>query len=402
MFTLSKCFIRSYHPPSQTFLDLVDDPEPGDTSSDAVPRLRLRAGYRKLRPAVDILADPVARDTDQPHARRTTRIFESGASNTITFWPPAAGEADDTFTDPALLEELLRVVNPPKHAGTVKGAWDERSLVYSTGSGPGRDGGMQALVFVSFDPGICLPGLKQWGDGRRDSGYRSGNQKEEDNTGIPHWPSGHAGENMRCYDDAGKGKGKQQEPASPQMEEDDDEPVSSPPQSTGYYDGWTPEATFEWGVKVPNADDRSERGRAAGDAAASRDDVSSGQRGGDGGDGDGDLDGTGWNEDAEADAEAEAEAESVPLLGIGFGPGFSFSSAYAGNGASGGWGGASTSQQPEPREALAATRTSQVAGWKWAKTGPAMWREIASGFNGLPDFTSPRMRRGGERDAGQQ
>lgn len=406
MFTLSKCFIRSYHPPSQTFLDLVDDPEPG-TSPDAVPRLRLRAGSRKLRPAQAILADPVARDPNQPHARRTARLYESGGSNKITFWPPAAGEADDTLTDAVLLEELLRVVNPPEHAGAVKGAWDERSLVYSTGGGPGRDGGMQALVFVSFDPAICLPGLKQWGDGRRDSGYESGHGKGEDNAGVPHWPAGPACEGVRCHDEPGKGKGKQQVPASPQMEVDDDDPVSSsPPQSVGYCPGWTPEASFDWGVEVPDADDRaSGKGQAAGEAAASCDHVSGGGVGGDG-----DLNGAGQN----ADADVDADAEAVPLLGIGFGVGDSFTSAgqalssfssfysSAGDyGASGGSGGASSSQQqPQPREALAATPTSQVPRCKWASTGLAMWQEIGSGFNGLPDFTSPRMQRGGERDAG--
>ncbi|KAH8746544.1 hypothetical protein F5883DRAFT_700596 [Diaporthe sp. PMI_573] len=414
MFTLSKCFIRSYHPPSQTFLDLVDDPEPS-TSPDAVPRLRLRVGSRKLRPAEDILADPIARDpdqphADQPHARRTTRLYESGGSNKITFWRPAAGEAVDTLTDPVLLEELLRVVNPPEHAGAVRGAWDERSLVYSTGRGPGRDGGMQALVFVSFDPGICLPGLKQWGDGRRDSGYESGHGKGEDNNGIPHWPAGPVGEEMRCHDDVGKGKGKQQVPASPQMEVDDDDPVSSsPPQSAGYCPGWTPEASFDWGVEVPDADDRvSGKGKAAGDAAASCDNVSGCGGGGDSGDGD--LNGTERN----ADADADADAEVVPLLGVGFGAGASFSSAgqafssfssfysSAGDGASGGFG-ASSSQQPQPREVLGATTPmSQAPGCKWARREPAMWREIGSGFNGLPDFTSPRMPRGGERDAGYQ
>ncbi|KAL2280612.1 hypothetical protein FJTKL_12433 [Diaporthe vaccinii] len=211
MFTLSKCFIRLYHPPSQTFLDLVDDLETG-TSPDAVPRLRLRAGSRKLRPAEEILADPVARDPAQPHTLRTARLYESEASNKITFWPPAAGEADDTRTDPALLEELHRVVNPPEHAGAVKGMWDERSLVYSTGGGHSRDGSTQALVFVSFDPGICLPGLKQWGDERRDSGYETGHGEREG--GIPHWPTEAAGEEVRYHDDTGKGKGKQQQGAN--------------------------------------------------------------------------------------------------------------------------------------------------------------------------------------------
>lgn len=407
MFTLSKCFIRSYHPPSQTFLDLVDDPEPS-TSPDSAPRLRLRAGSRKLRPALDILADPVARDLDQPHARRAARLFESEASNSINFWPPTAKEADDTSTDPALLAELHRVVNPPEHAGAVRGSWDERSLVYSTGGGPGRDGSMQALVFVSFDPSIRLPGLKQWGDERRDSGYESGHVEGDHSIGIAHWPDGPAGEGARCHDNAGKGKGKQQAPASPLMEVDDDDPVSPTPlQSDGYCPGWTPEASFDWGVEVTGGEDRSKgKEKAAGDAAASCGYVS----GGGGGDsGDGDLDGTG----RDADAGAGADADAVPLYGIGAGDSFSsaagqafssFSSFYstADDGAAGGLGASSSQQQqPQPCGApSAAAPTSQVPGCKWARTGMAMWQEIGSGFNGLPDFTSPRMQRGGERYAG--
>jgi hypothetical protein len=54
----------------------------------------------------------------------------------------------------------------------------------------------------------------------------------EDNTGIPHWPSGNAGEGIRCHDGAGKGKGKQQMPASP-------------PQPAGYRPGWTPAMVLE-------------------------------------------------------------------------------------------------------------------------------------------------------------
>ncbi|KAG6358782.1 hypothetical protein INS49_012301 [Diaporthe citri] len=412
MFTLSKCFIRSYHPPSQTFLDLVDDPEPS-TSPDALPRLRLRAGSRKLRPAQAILADPVARDPAQPHARRAARLYESGASNKITFWPPTAEEADDTRTDPALLEELHRVVNPPEHAGAVRGAWDERSLIYSTGGGHSRDGSMQALVFVSFDPGICLPGLKQWGDERRDSGYETGNGEGEENRDIPYWPTEPAGEELRCHDDTGKGKGKQQQvPASPPLEADDGDPAPpSPLQSDGYCPGWTPEATFDWGVEVTGGEDRAkEKGKAAGDAAASCGDVS----GGGGGDrGDGDLNGTGRDADAGADAGADADADAVPLLGVGVGDSFSstgqafssFSSFYsADDGASGGSGASSSQQQPQPRAApaAAATPTNQVPDCKWARTGMAMWQEIGTGFNGLPDFTSPRMQRGGERNAGWQ
>lgn len=420
MFTLSKCFIRSYHHPSQTFLDLVDDPE-SSTSPDAVPRLRLRAGSRKLRPAEDILADPVARDPAQPHLPRAARLYESEARNQITFWPPAAEEADHTRTDPALLTELHRIVNPPEHAGAVKGSWDERSLVYSTGGGHSRDGSMQAIVFVSFDPGVRLPGLKQWGDERRDSGYASGYGMAEDDGAFAHWSAGPADEDLRFHDDAGKGKGTQQVPASPPVEADDYDPASSPVHSDGYCPGWTPPSTFDWGVEVTGGDDRVKgKGKAAGNAAGSCGDVPGG--GGNGGDGDVNRTGRDAGADAHADAGAGADADgdgdALPLLGVGVGDSFSssgqafsaFSSFYSADDIASGGSGASTSQQqlqpqePQPCEAPAAatTPTNQVPDCKWACTGMAMWREIGSGFNGLPDFTSPRMQWGGATNAGWQ
>ncbi|KAJ0119989.1 f-box domain containing protein [Diaporthe amygdali] len=392
MFTLSKCFIRSYHPASQTFLDLVDDPLTSTTATEhdsgpAAPRLRLRAGSRKLRPAMDILADPIARDPAQPHGRRAARLYEGGARNTITFWPPES--PPDARTDPAVLAELHRVVNPPAHAGAVRGAWDERSLVYSTGTG----GGMQALVFVSFDPGVHLQGLKEWGDecARRDSGYGTGLGEEggseaEGDGATLHWPAEPAGE------EAGKGKGKQV-PVSPVLDDVDDAVSSSPPQSVGYCPGWTPEASFDWPVEVTGAGDRCKgKGKVAGPA---RDAAASSDNGDDGGG----NDGNGTERDAAA-----------PLLDVGAGDSFSsagqayssFSSFYstADEGASG----ASSSQHPQPHEPAAAaapptTTSPALSGCKWARTETAMWREIALGFNGLPDFTSPNRRAGGDRSA---
>lgn len=414
MFTLSKCFIRSYHPASQTFLDLVDDPPDSSNPEDTTTRrLRLRAGCRTLRPAAAILADPVASDPTQPHLHRAARLYESGARNKITFWPPAAGSPEATHADPSLLAELHRVVNPPEHLGAVKGAWDERSLVYSIGGGPGRDGGMQALVFVSFDPSTRLPGLKEWGDEcfRRDSSYDSGHMKEEedeDMMGLDHWTAGPAGENVTRHDEAGKGKGKQQDAASPLPDMDENESVASPPQQSDYFPGWTPEASFDWPVEVTGAGNGAKgKGKAAADPAAPCDTG-----------GAGDLNGTRRDGDAAAadadavDADADAaDTDTLPMPGAAAGGSFSstsgqafssfssYDSAPADNYAPSGSGGASSSQQqhqqPQPREAPPATQTTQQPPrCAWATTGMAMWREIGSGFNSLPDFTSPRMQRG--------
>ncbi|KAL1853111.1 hypothetical protein Daus18300_011939 [Diaporthe australafricana] len=432
MFTLSKCFIRSYHPSSQTFLDLVDDPLPpsggasgdGDNIDDNVsdgnenggggrqhPRLRLRAGSRRLRPASAILADPVARDESQPHGRRAARLYEDDAANTITFWPPAqlsSSSPGDAHAQALLLDELHRVVNPPAHEGAVRGAWDERSLVYSTGGGgPGGGGGsgaMQALVFVSFDPGVRLPGLKAWGDecARRDSGYGSGVGEEMgeemggSHEGPGHWATGHAGEEASCEVGADKGKGKQV-PASPQpLDEDVDDAVSStssPIQSVGYCPGWTPEASAfdDWGAELTStADDRC-KGKGKGEVAIG-------------------APGSASASAASCDVDGDG-GDAVGPLGVGAGQSFSSSTAGQSSffssfdsapddgvpGASGA-SGTSSSQYRQPCEAATAPK-NHVPSCKWAHTETAMWRGIGFGFNDMPDFTSPRLRRGGESSA---
>ncbi|POS72828.1 hypothetical protein DHEL01_v208771 [Diaporthe helianthi] len=350
MFTLSKCFIRSYHPASQTFLDLVDDADCSN-SHDPARRLRLRAGCRKLRPAAAIIADPVASDLTKPHLTRAAQLYESGARNDITFWPPAAGSPEATSVDPALLAELHRVVNPPGHTGAVKGAWDERSLVYSTGGGPGRDDGMQALVFVSFDPSIRLPGLKDWADecSRRDGGYESGRGEEDDSmVHDNHWTTAPAGQDAMLHDETGKGKSKQQAAASPLPDMDDNESVATPPPQSDYFPGWTPEASFDWPVEVTGGDNGAK--------------------------GKGKADGTRRDEDADAAEDAYADADAMQMPGAVSGDSFStmgqaftsFSSQYsapADNGAPGGSGGASSSRQPQPRETTP-TQTTQQPGFR--------------------------------------
>lgn len=145
MFTLSKCFIRSYHSSCQSFLDLVDDPCPSDSNTQ---RLRLRVGSRQLRSDEKLRSESEAVDATLSTDQQIKRLYKNEGENKIAFWPEE--------TSPAL-DDLYAVLNPPAFLGNVKGTWDERSLVYSTGSN-----GVQAIVFVSFDSGIYLRGLRQW------------------------------------------------------------------------------------------------------------------------------------------------------------------------------------------------------------------------------------------------
>lgn len=146
LFTFSKTPSRSYHGSSQAFLDLVDDPL---SSSPSTTRLRLRAGARRPLPG--------AKDDDTlSREERANRLYRTGSANEICFWPPEPSSG--TQDEAEKLEKLGCVLNPLGHSGPVTGVWDERSFVYSVEN----SAGLQAIVFLSFDPAIRLPGLPNW------------------------------------------------------------------------------------------------------------------------------------------------------------------------------------------------------------------------------------------------
>ena len=338
MFTLSKCHIRSYHPSSQAFLDLVDNPSPQDPGT---PRLQLRAGSRQLRPQEEILREPAALDAALPHTERIKRIYRNGGDNKITFWPPES--PSEALDDPAALDDLHRVLNPPSHTGNVKGAWDDRSMVYSTSHADG----MQALVFISFDPAIRLQGLREWGG-------ESLKSKSDEAKNFEKTVYGKAAEGGSCYDE-GKGKGK--EVAA--------EPAASPPQDVGvnspllvdeYYAGYTPPA-MDWATDVlgPGLQDEDEEEEEEEEAEPAASDAvpATGPK---------DTDGDAPPEPVAGSPSADVDPSGSPQL------------------------------DGEPRSA-SPSASEDVSKCAWARTEPAMYREIAFGFNNIPDFTSPRRRK---------
>jgi hypothetical protein len=142
MVTRSKCSVLSYHPSSQAFLDLLDDPPEYNPSEQ---RIRIRVGTRLPRAGSEL--------------KRHSLSIGMGASGHdqggVISWPPEARSQ--------ALDSLRHVMNPPGYVGNVHSTWDQRSLVYATG---GRaSGGLTALVLVSFDPGIQLKGARSFFDG---------------------------------------------------------------------------------------------------------------------------------------------------------------------------------------------------------------------------------------------
>lgn len=159
-FPLSKCPVRTYHHASQTFLDLIENDSTTDESCcDNAPRLQLRAGARHPVPYDTILNDNEAHDSTMPHAVRICKLYRDAGANKIVYWPPAPGDTVHE-NEAAELALLGKVVSPPTHVGGVHGAWDERVMLYSTGT---NEDGLQAIVLVGFDPAIKLGGLRKWG-----------------------------------------------------------------------------------------------------------------------------------------------------------------------------------------------------------------------------------------------
>src|SRR3954467_4772953 len=89
-------------------------------------------------------------DHSHTHQHENSPQRQSG----VVSWPPdTSSPAEDGVHD---------VLNPPGYAGNVRGAWDQRSLIYATGGA--AKGEAQALVLVSFDPAIHLKGIKSLED----------------------------------------------------------------------------------------------------------------------------------------------------------------------------------------------------------------------------------------------
>ncbi|KAK4243073.1 hypothetical protein C7999DRAFT_18520 [Corynascus novoguineensis] len=149
--TLTKCPLRSYYPDCQAFIDLVDDSSSFDSRDQ---KLRIRGGSRRPWTPGELaqLGDRASTEGAQGHDTLLQQIYSIYRSDSGLFWPP---KQDPSIDDPALAD-LYAILNPPGYTGNTHGSWDERSMVYVTG---GMDGGLRAMVFVSWDPAIRLAGI---------------------------------------------------------------------------------------------------------------------------------------------------------------------------------------------------------------------------------------------------
>ncbi|KAF6818434.1 F-box domain-containing protein [Colletotrichum sojae] len=146
--TLTHCYIRSYDPSCETFIDLVNDPAAAESMAQR-PQLRSISRFSPggpRRPSVDgsVLA------SHQHHE-----------ANRTSWWLPEAEASDYTLS----LHALDNILNPrgKSYCGSISGVMDDRSMVYAVGQRGSQ--GKRPLVFISFDPAIRLLGLDHWPGG---------------------------------------------------------------------------------------------------------------------------------------------------------------------------------------------------------------------------------------------
>ncbi|KAI5462615.1 hypothetical protein BGZ63DRAFT_219365 [Mariannaea sp. PMI_226] len=141
MLVLKECFLRTYCPFVDAFIDLQHDSE----------RMMLR-----IRPKSEDEARPresANAVNAQPPGPQLEHV-EAGDRETcqaINLWPPK-----QVLQNHMVMTQIKHILKPQTDFHRIEGFMDERSLVYALGGpAPGRQ---RALVFVSFDASIHLPG----------------------------------------------------------------------------------------------------------------------------------------------------------------------------------------------------------------------------------------------------
>ncbi|KAI1856497.1 uncharacterized protein JN550_013780 [Neoarthrinium moseri] len=153
-FSKGKTYLSTYHQACSTYLDLVDDPLPGDI---CMQRLRIRTGTRVSSNASSVVTTQNSPSGDYCVGNP---YIEDPESNTIHFWPPEAC-CDDYRDHDDKLQRLDQVMNPRGLTGNVVATGDGRSIIFSTTSGNSSD--LKVLVYLTFDPSVRLAGTVQMG-----------------------------------------------------------------------------------------------------------------------------------------------------------------------------------------------------------------------------------------------
>ncbi|KAI0474398.1 hypothetical protein F4859DRAFT_483057 [Xylaria cf. heliscus] len=141
-------YIRSCH----TFIDLIDD---ASMDTPGPQRLRLRTGYRRLKPG-SCIREPSdkPRALSEPSQRPAPPLYHP---NAIFIWPP---DQDPSGPDPSL-DRVRHLLNVDGRQSCVTASGDDRSIIYATSNGSKE---MKALVLLSFDPTTKFEGMEYGGN----------------------------------------------------------------------------------------------------------------------------------------------------------------------------------------------------------------------------------------------
>ncbi|KAI3339070.1 hypothetical protein F4824DRAFT_508993 [Ustulina deusta] len=171
----SKTYFCAYMRSSHTFIDLIDD-----TSYDASgpQRLRLRTGFRRLKPGTRLILDNLASDEPRAPSEPPMQPYQA---NTIFIWPP-----EQDLSEPnSILDSVRQLLNVNGRQSCVAATGDERAVIYTTSDG--SKGGVKALVLLSFDPATKFEGMEYGGNiigrGTSHDAHAGVDPKVDDRTG---------------------------------------------------------------------------------------------------------------------------------------------------------------------------------------------------------------------------
>ncbi|KAI0426580.1 hypothetical protein F5Y09DRAFT_318498 [Xylaria sp. FL1042] len=145
-------YIRCCH----TFLDLINDTYMDDSGTQ---RLRLRTGYRRLKPGAQLVSKgpalEIPRALSEPPMRLAMEPYEA---NRIYIWPPdqASPEPDSS------LDRVRQILDVEGYQGCVTATGDERSVIYATSDS--SKGSVKAIVFICFDPAARFENMTYGGN----------------------------------------------------------------------------------------------------------------------------------------------------------------------------------------------------------------------------------------------
>ncbi|KAK3377670.1 hypothetical protein B0H63DRAFT_222055 [Podospora didyma] len=116
LYTLTKCPIRTYHPPCQTFLDLVDDPSTYEPNEQ---RIRIRGGSRRRWTPGELkersrLFPAVRQESQYTFEEIIQEIYKH---EDVVLWPRDQNPANPD----AALAKLYQILSPPGFSGTSEG-----------------------------------------------------------------------------------------------------------------------------------------------------------------------------------------------------------------------------------------------------------------------------------------